>query len=198
MKAICSIVFLFFWNFSIAQELPVLSTTSLGNPEQKFDHADNGNYAIDMNNEREQFVGLWEYNENGIIFQLKISKIDMALNKIDNNDIVLNYNYFDRVTLKYKLIKNGTLIFNNLNQIVDWNTAYGTKDHTNYLRGRIKDHTRNVIGSYTIERPLSVPAKIIFNLVLGNYRLLNDPSFYQDGQPLFSIPTGGIEMIKIE
>jgi hypothetical protein len=59
------------------------------------------------------------------------------------------------------------------------------------------DYTRNVVGSYTVTKLSGLPAKINFNLVLGDYRLLNPHSYYQDGQPLFSIPTGGIEMVKI-
>lgn len=67
----------------------------------------------------------------------------------------------------------------------------------NHLYGGILDYTRNVIGSYTIERLFGNPEKINFNLNLGNYRILNPRSYYNDGQPLFSIPIKGIEMVKV-
>lgn len=63
--------------------------------------------------------------------------------------------------------------------------------------GRILDHTRNVVGSYTIKKSAAQPDKIIFNLILGNYTLLNERSYYNDGQPLFSIPINGVEMVKV-
>lgn len=197
MKAIINTAAILFCNLIFAQGLPVLSTTSLSNPDEKFEHPKNGNYAMDDNNERDQYIGLWEYNQNGIVFQLKIQKHDKVLNKIEYNGIISHYNYFDQVDLRYKLIKNGVTVFDNLNQgNIDPITSYGIKNYSNYLEGFILDHTRNAIGSYTIEKLSSIP-KIKFNLILGNYRLLNDNSFYQDGQPLFSIPIGGIEMVKI-
>ena len=177
-----------------AQNLPVLSTTSLANPDDDINISVNGNYAKDTNNERDQYVGLWQYNQNGILFQLKIEKADKVINKIEDK-----YSYCDKIVLRYKLIKNGVTIHDNLNQAtVDYVTTWGLKQSSkNDLRGRILDYTRNLVGSYTVTKLSGLPAKINFNLVLGDYRLLNPHSYYQDGQPLFSIPTGGIEMVKI-
>lgn len=199
MKNYIYITFLLICNFITAQELPVLSTTSLANSEDALKHPKNGNYAQDTNNYRDQYVGLWEYNQNGIIFQLKIEKLDQALNKIEYNGEVSHYNYTDEVILRYKLIKNGTVIFNNLNELtIDHITSYGIKQAGSiFLHGRFLDHTRNVVGTYDISKQSGSPTTIIFDLNLGTYTLKNPPSYYQDGQPLFSIPTGGIIMTKI-
>lgn len=154
------------------------------------DNAKNGNYATDTNNEREQYAGIWEYNQNGILFQLKIEKQDKVLNKIEYNGEISSYNFTDKVVLRYKLVKNGVTIHDNLNSpsldyVINWGMKQSSK---NYLYGKILDYTRNVIGSYTIERLFGNPEKINFNLNLGNYRILNPRSYYNDGQPLFSIP----------
>ena len=83
MKIYIKLAMLLLCNYLSAQELPVLSTTSLANSEDDLDISNNGNYAVDTNNERNQYVGLWEYNQNGIIFQLKIEKQDQIINKIE-------------------------------------------------------------------------------------------------------------------
>lgn len=198
MKIYFKLFLLLTCNFIIAQELPVLTTTSLANQDDEFEHADNGNYAIDTNNERNQYVGTWQYSQNNIVFQLKIEKVDKVLNKIEYQGKVSNYNYCDKIVLRYKLIKNGITLFNNLNEpTIDYVTSSGIKQANRDLYGRILDHTRNVVGSYTIKKNTGQPNKIIFNLILGNYRLLNDRSYYNDNQPLFSIPIKGIEMVKI-
>jgi len=184
----------------MAQDLPVLSTTSLANEEDDLKIGNHGSYAVDTNNERDQYVGLWEYNQNGIIFQLKIEKKDKVVRRYKFNGVVTKYSFCDRVILKYKIVKNNIVIYDNLSELnVDPETGWGLKKGSlQVLFGRILDRTRNVRGSYTIEKLSGNPQKINFNLVLGDYKFLNDPSFYQDGQPLFSIPTGGIEMVKID
>ena len=198
MKYMFFIISFICWSCN-AQELPILSTSSLANAEDAMEHPKNGNYAKDLANYRDQYVGVWEYNQNGIIFQLKIEKLDQAINKIEYNGEVSHYNYTDEVVLRYKLIKNGSVIFNNLSEpIVDHVTSYGIKQaDSNFLHGRFLDHTRNVVGTYDISIPFESTNTIIFDLNLGTYTLKNPPVYYQDGQPLFSIPTGGIEMTKI-
>ena len=182
-----------------SQELPVLSTTSLFNEEQQFDHIDSGNYARDTHNERDRYVGLWQYNQNGILFILKIEKMDKVINKREFPGFEPHYNYFDQLTLRYRLVKNNVLLFDNLNQddvdpIVNYAIKLGSD---NYASGRIWDRTRNVRGSHTITRLDTNPPKIIFNLGRSNNTLLNEHSFYNDGQPLYSIPADGVEMVKI-
>jgi hypothetical protein len=194
------IYMLLFVNFIFAQQQPpVLSTTSLADANQKLDHPKNGNYAVDTNNERAQYIGTWEYNQNGILFQLKIESVNKVLSTIESNGIVDKYNFADEIIFRYKLVKNGVTLYNNLNAgFVDYNTNWAIK-YINYefAKGQIMDYTRNVIGSAKIKRLNTIPPKILFNLSLFNAHKLNDPSYYEDGQPLFSLPTGEIEMIKI-
>jgi len=66
------------------------------------------------------------------------------------------------------------------------------------LGGRIKDFTRNVTGTFEIKKLEGSPEKIIFILYPALYTLHNPREFYDDGQPLFSLPTNGVEMIKVE
>lgn len=181
-----------------AQNPPVLSTTSLSDPNQKFDHSKEGNYAQDTSNYRDEFVGTWQYNQNGILSQLRIFKQDQVCFKKEDNGQILDYSYSDCIILKYKLIKNGVVLFDNLNdQTYDFKKSYGTKMYGTDMSGHILDMTRNVRGFYLMRRIPSSSAKLWFNLMTTNHKMLNDSSFYQDGQPLFSIPTGGIEMVKI-
>lgn len=192
---------LFLINVAFSQTLPILTTTSLANPEHDLDTAKKGNYAIDKNNERQQYVGLWQYTYGNDIFQIKITKQDQVLNKIEYNGEVSQYNYVDKIIIRYRLVKNGMEIYNNLSENnIDTVNAWGIKQLSrDYLYGRFFDHTRNVIGSYTIRnitQPGSMP-KILFEMDRFNYRLLNSPAYYEDGQPLFSIPQGIIEMIKV-
>ncbi|RDI11977.1 DUF6705 family protein [Flavobacterium sp. AG291] len=197
MKYLFFIISFICWSCN-AQELPILSKTSLANSDDAMEHPKNGNYAKDLANYRDQYVGVWEYNQNGVIFQLKIEKLDQAINKIEYNGEVSNYNYTDVLTLKYKLVKNGVVLNDNLNtNLFDQMNGWGIKQVNRELYGRILDYTRNVMGSYTINKQFGSSNTIIFNLILGNYTIQNPSSYYQDGQPLFSIPTGGIEMTKI-
>ncbi|WP_157486187.1 DUF6705 family protein [Flavobacterium sp. Leaf359] len=200
MKTFIIMLFLTMCQNLVSQELPVLSTTSQFNREQRFNHQENGNYARDTHNERDQYVGLWEYNQNGILFLLKIEKMNRVINKIEAPGFETIYNYFDLLILRYRLVKDNIVIFDNLNENdVDPIANYATKlGSYSFASGRIWDRTRNVRGSHTITRLSTSPPKIIFNLEKFNYTKLNDPSFYQDRQPLFSIPQGGIEMVKID
>lgn len=181
-----------------AQELPVLSTTSLSVLDNNYGH--NGNYAKDDSNLRGPYVGTWQYNQGGIHLIIKLTKMDKVINKREFNGEVTFYDYTDQLELRYRLVKNGTLLFDNLNAgVVDPNTSYGIATAVYDLSGRILDHTRNVVGSFSAKRlMINGPQKMLFNLYLGNYTMLNPSTFYQDGQPLFSIPTGEIEMIKID
>ncbi|KGO94393.1 DUF6705 family protein [Flavobacterium subsaxonicum] len=202
MKIQLQIYILLWCAFGFSQQPPILSVTSLANTEHDATLTINGNYAIDTNNDRNQYVGTWEYNQNGIIFQLKIEKADQVITIIESNGTTAeHYSYCDEVILRYKLIKNGITLNNNLNQAVTsitTSTSYGFKQaSSDFLRGRIFDYTRNVVGSYTIKKLIGAPQKILFNLSRFNYKQHNPDTFYQDGQPLFTIPVGEIEMVKI-
>ncbi|KAF2516828.1 hypothetical protein E0W68_11475 [Flavobacterium salilacus subsp. salilacus] len=203
MKTYITLFTLLLFNFVSAQQLPVLSTTQLSNADNDMNYGANGNYAMDTANERDQYVGTWEYNQNGTLFQVKIEKKDMDMNQITGSGVpgVDFYNYTDVVTFKYKLVKNGVTIYNNLNTTYTENSTYFPAIQSggdNYLYGRFLDYTRNVAGIVTVTKLNTTnPEKIIFNISLtGNYKR-NPDTYYDDGQPLFTVPTGEIEMVKI-
>ncbi len=187
-------------NISYAQ-LPVITTTSLaGDPSNDVNFLKNGNYAIDVNNERDQYVGLWRYQDNGILFELKIEKKNQYINKVFIQGIT-SYHFFDVLTFKYKLIKNNVLIYDNLNQTIPEDyisiaTKYGVD---NYAYGGFLDATRNVCAKVSITKTNTNPEKIFFDLSSGAYYLLNPISYYEGHViPLFNVPTNGIEMLKVD
>ncbi len=85
MKNITIILIILLGHLIYAQ-YPVLTTTSLMKDEfEEPNHSKNGNYAKDINNERNQYEGLWRYNQNGVLFELKIEKKNQMLNKQEYN-----------------------------------------------------------------------------------------------------------------
>lgn len=77
--------------------------------------------------------------------------VDQKINLIES-DVGVFYYYMDRVTLRYKLVKNGVTLHDNLNSvnIEGYIVSYGSK-YVNYnLDGKILDYTRNVAGQYEI------------------------------------------------
>lgn len=199
MKNILLLFLLSFYGASFAQ-YPVLSTTSLANTDEIDLHTNTGNYAMDTANEREQYVGTWEYNQNGILLQVKIEKKDEHF--VLSRDIPDYYFYIDILSLKYRMVKNGQEIFNNLNQTVFTGTDYISATYKiggdGYLYGNFIDKTRNILGVVTIRKLNTTPEKITFEVPLEAYHLMNPEEYYDDGQPLFSIPTGEIEMVRVE
>lgn len=184
-------------------QYPILTTTSLtGNPTLDSNFLKSGNYAIDTNNERNQYVGLWRYENNEILFELKMEKRDQFLSKVEYQG-QLYYWYADVIIFKYKLIKNGTVIYNNLDITIPNENYYSraTKHgNSEYLSGSMFDMTRNVSAVVSIKRlPTSNPDKIYFDLSSGAYSLHNPKEFYNNppGVKLFNIPTDGIEMIRV-
>lgn len=182
-------------------QLPVLSITDITNPaidptnEPNF--SKNGNYRKDINNERNQYVGLWRYNEDGVLFELKIEKFDKLINKFIDHNIVVFYNYSDGIIFKYRLVKNGVEIYNNLNVTITEDyisnaLKYGIHDFAN---GGLVDATHNVRANVTIKK--LNPDLISFNLSSGSYLLLNPKSYYDSIDVIFTVPLDGIEMIRV-
>lgn len=178
-----------------AQE--VLSTSSLADPYDIVHLINHGNYAMDTNNERAQYIGTWRYESNGLLFELKVDAADQFLQQFPDGS---KYFFWDALILKYRLVENDVEIYNNLNATVTPNhESIGLKQgDREYLSGRIKDFTRNVTGTFSITKLNNNPEKIYFMLYLSGYTLHNPREFYDDGQPLFSLPTNGVEMIKVE
>lgn len=198
MKNILFISILLLTSFLFAQ--PVLTTTSLaGDPTNDNNFSTKGNYARDFLNERDQYVGLWRYNQNGVLFELKIEKFD-KLKSFAMIEGVEYYFYDDCVVFKYKLVKNGVTIYDNLNTTVTHNhhstsMKYGVN---NFLSGLMLDATRNVRANVTITLLNTNPQKIFFDLSSGAYHLMDPNGYGQNpGVPLFNIPIDGIEMERI-
>lgn len=208
MKTLLKIIVLVLINTQLSYgQYPVLTTTNLANnPTSDSNFMKNGNYGIDTNNERDQFVGLWKYETTDLIFELKIEKRDQYLNKIDYPQFnIFEYYYMDLVIFKYKLVKNNVVIFDNLNSNIPNETtnasflSTATKhEDRDFLSGLLVDHTRNVCASVIVKKiNTSGPEKINFDLSSGTYFLLNDISYYVGSDiKLFNIPTDGITMIK--
>jgi hypothetical protein len=197
MKTIKIIIMLLCANSLFAQNYPVLTTTSLANPRNDINYGKTGNYAVDTNNERDQYVGLWRYEGNGMIFDLKIEKVDKY--RIGEGQY---YCFDDIVILRYRIVQNGIELYNNLNANIYYENylkAYGRKrGDMEHLSGRILDVTRNVSCHYFIKKLNTNPEKITFDIADGECSKGYAPSFYDDNRPLLDIPIYEVEMVKIE
>jgi hypothetical protein len=204
MKTIIKIIIIFTFNISIAQELPgypVLSTTSLSIESDNIHFAENGNYAMDTANERDQYVGTWQYNQNGTLFIIKIEKRDQRfLGDIIQGQLESTYSYIDDVIIKYKLVINGNLLHDNLNEINLNNikTSGFKFASDDYLLGNFIDKTKNVGVRYQIYKTDgSTPETIIFKADNGANFKLGPDSSYQPGEQIIFIPLGETIMTKI-
>lgn len=201
MKKIFNFIIILLFQNSFAQ-YPVLTTTSLvGDPTMDSNFSKKGNYAVDTNNERNQYVGLWRYQTSDILFELKMEKRDQYLYLLTYNGII-DYDYSDVIIFKYRLVKNGITIYDNLIATIPTENYYSSAlkyGDSDYLYGSLIDMTRNVMGTVSIKRlPATNPDKIYFNLSSGGYSLLNPIEYYQgSNEKLFNIPTDGIEMVRV-
>jgi|LakMenEpi03Aug12_release.lakeMendotaPanAssembly.Ray.scaffolds.fasta_scaffold256195_3 hypothetical protein len=199
MKSKFIILIIFCVNIGFAQ-YPVLTTTSLaGNPNLDPKFNTHGNYARDINNEREQYVGLWRYNQNDILFELKIEKRDMFITKYENQGNVFSYDYCDEIIFKYRLVKNGIEIYNNLAANIPEGYLSSASKFGNYdfASGLFVDATHNVRANVSVKRISTSPDKIFFNLSSGSYYYLNPRSYYETIDVIFTIPLDGIEMVRV-
>ncbi|MBC7474555.1 MAG: hypothetical protein H7263_09715 [Candidatus Sericytochromatia bacterium] len=177
---------------------PVLSTTSLaGNPNQDPNFSKNGNYAIDYDSERDQYVGLWRYNQNGILFDLKIEKRDKLITKYIYQGVILGYKFSDDIIFKYRLVKNGIELYNNLNDNIpdDYPSRAKKFGIHDFAGGIFVDATYNV-GSHMSVKLIN-PDTIFFDLGSGTYFYLNPDSYYETLDHIFTVPTDGIEMVRV-
>ena len=202
MKTFYKIFCLIVINITYAQ-LPTLSTTSLANSAEDLDKANNGNYAIDTANERQQYVGTWQYSNSNTLFQIKIEKVDKYFRGIYyNGRLQGNYYFIDAVKIKYKIVIDGVVLFDNLNETnLDLVGGSGTKLGSNtYLHGSIIDEITKVGVRYDIYKTSATsPEKIIFKGQRGTMYALRPRTNITapDGSPTF-IPLNEIEMIKID
>ena len=202
MKTFYKIFCLIVINITYAQ-LPTLSTTSLANSAEDLDKTNNGNYAIDTANERQQYVGTWQYSNSNTLFQIKIEKVDKYFRGIYyNGRLQGNYYFIDAVKIKYKIVIDGVVLFDNLNETnLDLVGGSGTKLGSNtYLHGSIIDEITKVGVRYDIYKTSATsPEKIIFKGERGTLYALRPRTNITapDGSPTF-IPLNEIEMIKID
>ena len=201
MKKIFIITIILIFGKAFSQ-YPVLSTTSLDDENQELTHTNNGNYAMDTANERDQYLGTWEYNNNGIIFQIKIEKKDKNFNGIlDKGVLESEYFYMDEVMIRYKLIINDITKFDSFNEFIPSKIrGSGFKlGQNNYLHGSIVDETTKVGVRYNIFKTNGTsPEKIIFKAQRGTmYKLYPRTGITApDGTPTF-LPMEEIEMVKV-
>ncbi len=156
----------------------------------------NGDYIKDNLNQLNAFEGNWVYNDgNGTIFTVQLRKKIEVLN--DTSD---RYHFSDMLILTYKLVKNGVLLFDNLNTPLPneiLKTGQGTfgyyrlydNNDFNKLWGSFHDEIYNIIADCTIKKvptPAGTPEKISFDLY--NAWRKNDPSFYQGLPSTFGVP----------
>lgn len=110
--------------------------------------------------------------------------------------------------LTYKLVKNGVVLYDNLNTPLPdeiLKTSQGTygyfglydNNDLNKLWGSFHDEIYNIIADCTIKKlptPTGTPEKISFDLYRAWRR--NDPSFYQGLSSTFGVPDN-IELTKL-
>lgn len=201
MKSIATILFVFCVSNLFAQQYQALSSTSLANPKGDNNYQQKGNYSIDNNDKRDAYVGLWRYEQDGILFELKIDKIDKKFSTKDvDPDGRVTYGHQAAVIFKYKLVKNGVTLFDNLNYTVVSKKyfSYASNFQNKYLLGNILDATANATVVVMINRlDTTNPEKIYFNLKSDFYSL-NETREKGSRVPFFSIPANGIEMVKIQ
>ena len=111
-----------------------------------------------------------------------MEKRDQFITKHIYQNQVLSYYYSDLIIFKYRLVKNGITIYDNLDSTIPTENYYSTAlkyGVSDYLYGSLIDMTRNVMGTVSIKRlPATSPDKIYFNLSSGAYSLLNPSSYY--------------------
>lgn len=190
-------------NTSLYAQLSVLTTTSLsGDPLIDPNFLNNGNYAVDTNNERDQYVGLWRYQTPEILLEIKMEKKDQQIFRMQNSSGQTDYYYYiDVLIIKYRLVKNSLEVYNNLNENLNSNYNYKwfvfKQGINNFANGRMQDFTRQVNASLNITKLNTNPEKIIFDLSSGIYRLEGPDELYQPSVKLFDLPTDGIEMVRV-
>ena len=180
-----------------SQQYPVLTVTNQVLSKTDDNYSMKGNYAKDVGNIRNQVVGSWRYQTPDILLELKIEKRDKELYRMGETF----YNFDDIIIIKYKLVKNGVVLHDNLNSILPQNnTGYHNYDlnfisegiyydATYTFRGFINDYYRQVLCTYKLQKTnLNGQEKLLLNISNGNYRIYGDASMYTPSQKLFSLP----------
>ncbi|MDN3707438.1 hypothetical protein QW060_09880 [Myroides ceti] len=190
-----------------SQQYPVLSVTNqiLSTTDKNYG-VKTGNYAKDIGNIRNQVVGNWRYQTPDLLLELKIEKRDKEFSGIS----ATQYRFKDIIIIKYKLVKNGVVLHDNLNSIIPQNNtgyhnydlnfvSYGFYyDATYTFKGFINDYYRQVLCNYEMQKTnLNGQEKLLLNISNGNYRIYGDASMYTPSQKLFSLPLGPILLDRV-
>ena len=189
-----------------SQQYPVLTVTNQVLSTTDDNYSTKGNYAKDVGNIRNQVVGSWRYQTPDLLLELKIEKRDKELYRMGETF----YNFDDIIIIKYKLVKNGVVLHDNLNSILPQNnTGYHNYDlnfisegiyydATYTFRGFINDYYRQVLCTYKLQKTnLNGQEKLLLNISNGNYRIYGDASMYTPSQKLFSLPLGPILLDRV-
>ncbi|MDN3708968.1 hypothetical protein QW060_17990 [Myroides ceti] len=102
-----------------SQQYPVLTVTNQVLSTTDDNYSTKGNYAKDVGNIRNQVVGSWRYQTPDLLLELKIEKRDKELYRMGDT----YYDYDDIIIIKYKLVKNGVVLHDNLNLIIPQNNT---------------------------------------------------------------------------
>lgn len=202
MKKIILVLVIVFFNTIQAQNYPVLRTVSI---EQSLDENYNelsGDYIKDTNNLLNPYVGIWKYEGNGMIFILKIQKVEQYLSTYNDG----TYKFSDRVFVTYKFVKNDVTLVDNLNEplVNTFTNGNGKKFgrywfnlSLDYISGVITDIPLNITTSSDIY-PIN-PVGGTFNTIKIQYNGMNslrgNPADFYEGKPTFMIPNF-VELIR--
>ena|SRR5690554_2824493 len=191
-------------NMFFGQEFPI---GEIKNYTESRAVSNNGEYFKDTQGVLNPYIGTWKYIGNGVEFTLKIQRVDEFLSNITGSS---SYCYYDTLLVSYKLVKNNTIIVDNLHFPIINNlmglTTYNYSMFDNYLpnensiQGLFVDITNNVYVDAIIKRQMTLfnePAKIHFKaFVNSNTSRRNPREFYQGMSTILSIP-GDVILTKI-
>lgn len=205
MKAVYIIALLFGLGLSAQTSHPILRTIPISQAQEEEYDPLSGDYVKDTQNHFNQYLGTWQYNQNGIVFTLKLVSVPKVISMMPNG----NYYFYDEIISTYKLVKNGITLIDNLStpstaftgQTNSDRPKFGTFNNTetfDYINGIITDLTNNIIISRCeITRLPGTPAKIFFKLYPNHSWKRNPPEFYEGMSSMYSMPNN-IEMVKID
>jgi len=202
MKKLIIILVLVCFNTIQAQTYPVLRTVSVEQSLEEDYNELNGDYVKDINNLLNPYIGTWKYEGNGMIFILKIQKVEQYISTYNDG----TYKYTDKLFVTYKFVKNGLTLVDNLNEplVNSFSNGNGRKygrywfnESIDYISGVISDIPLNITTSSDIY-PVN-PVGGFFDIIKIQYNGMNslkgNPSDFYIGKPTFMIPNF-VELIK--
>lgn len=206
MKKTILFLFLLIIEFSYSQTFPILRTISFNDAHTDTYWLKKGDYIKDDQNTLDKYVGTWVYSNDNTVFTIRLNRINAFLiPEVEPGEL---YFYNDVIVIRYKLLINNNVVFDNLNDplvnVLNPDDAITSLSHTetnNYLNGVFKDIANNVFVSRCeitkLINAIGQPQKIYFKLYPNHSRRMNPPSFYQGMTTMYSMPSN-IELTKID